>query len=170
MKAFRSLGIPLALLLGALLACKSSGSSGSSAASGSAAPGEAPAAPAVDKFVTKLELGTKVEDLEVEAPTTKFSKDVPEIFGVCVISSGSGPLTAIRTKWIAVDVGSAAPPNTLIATHDIDAAKVASFGAKFPVTTDFSLTRPTKGWPVGSYRAEIELNGKLADSLAFTIE
>jgi len=117
-----------------------------------------------------MQLGTKVEDLQIKEPTTKFTKDLPEVFGVCVISNGPGPLTSIRTKWIAVDVGTAAPANTLIGTHDIDAAKVASFGGRFPVTTDFSLTRPTKGWPVGKYRAEIELNGKPANSVEFTIE
>lgn len=110
-----------------------------------------------------------MEDLQIKAPTKQFSTDVAEIFGGSAVANGPGPVTAVRTKWIAVDVGTAAPANTLVATHDVDAGKLAALGDKYPLTADFSLKRPTKGWPVGKYRVDIELNGKPTDSAEFTI-
>ena len=34
----------------------------------------------------------------------------------------------------------------------------------------FSLSKPTKGWPVGKYRVEIYVNDKLADTVKFTVK
>lgn len=70
-------------------------------------------------------------------------------------------------EWIAEDVGAAAPPNTVIATLDKEVKDVAA-GLKNYVVNG-RLTRPTKGWPVGAYRVEIEHQGKTVTTARFTI-
>jgi outer membrane usher protein FimD/PapC len=65
--------------------------------------------------------------------------------------------------WIADDVGSAAPANTKIDESTLEADQDDYYGA-------FSLSKPTAGWPVGSYHVDIYLNDKLATTAHFTIE
>jgi hypothetical protein len=69
--------------------------------------------------------------------------------------------------WIAEDVGEAAPENMLIETihHKVEAVEPASF---YVVTSYF--TKPTNGWPPGSYRVEVKLDGKLATTARFSIK
>jgi hypothetical protein len=64
--------------------------------------------------------------------------------------------------WYAVDVGSAAPPNTLI-----DSAQVITDGTR---NIDFSLTPPTNSWPTGLYMVEIDVNGRKAAEIFFTVQ
>ncbi|MBK7586194.1 MAG: hypothetical protein IPI67_39170 [Myxococcales bacterium] len=155
----------LALVAVALLACKSDKSGTSSRASASAAA----TAPAASAFSVKAELGTEVKDLRVVAPKTTFDKDMTAIFGVWEVSTGPGPLASAKVKWIAEDVGDAAPKETPIRTVEIEQTKLTELGGKYPMTIDSSLTRPTKGWPIGKYRVELELNGKTVNSTPFTI-
>jgi hypothetical protein len=71
-------------------------------------------------------------------------------------------------QWIAEDVGQAAPPNTVIATLNEPVADLG-FGVK-NYQVDSQLTKPTNGWPIGKYRVEVKLDGKLVTTARFAIE
>jgi hypothetical protein len=71
-------------------------------------------------------------------------------------------------QWIATDVGSAAPANTVIATVDEPVASVVAGATSY--TVDNNLTKPTNGWPVGQYRVEIKLGDKLVTTAKFAIQ
>lgn len=62
-----------------------------------------------------------------------------------------------------MDVGDAAPANTKIDEATLTADQDDFYGA-------FSLTKPTKGWPVGKYRVDIYNGDELATSVTFTIK
>ncbi len=70
--------------------------------------------------------------------------------------------TTFTGTWTAVDVGSAAAPNTLI-----DSAQVITDGTR---NIDFSLTPPTSAWPSGLYMVEIDVNGNKAAQVYFTVQ
>ena len=57
----------------------------------------------------------------------------------------------IEARWIAQNVGEAAPPNYVIGTY-----KMVTRG---PLNVT-RLSRPTKGWPLGLYRLELVHQGK----------
>jgi len=95
-------------------------------------------------------------------PATSFASDTPMI---CVFFEAAGTKKGdtLRSVWTAVDVGDAAPANT-----KLDEATVI-----YETDNDeegvFSLSRPTKGWPVGDYKLEIYHNDKLVAAPEFAI-
>ncbi len=94
-------------------------------------------------------------------PTTEFAPDVAQIHAFYMgdaVKAGD----KIRAVWIAEDVGDTAPKGTKIDEATLTAAKDNPSDA-------FSLSKPTKGWPLGKYKVEIYDNDKLAETLHFTI-
>lgn len=94
-------------------------------------------------------------------PTTHFAPDAPKIYAFYIGDSVKAG-DKIRAVWIAEDVGDAAPKGTKIDEATLTAASDNPKDA-------FSLTKPTKGWPLGKYKVEIYDNDKLAETLRFTI-
>jgi hypothetical protein len=70
-------------------------------------------------------------------------------------------------KWIAEDVGEAAPANTAIDTVVMKVDDVVADTGSY--TVNGSLTRPTEGWPVGKYRVEVKLGDELVTTARFAI-
>ena len=110
-------------------------------------------------------------DVKVEAVTTaspggeemtNFASDVPELFAMFK-TKGAQSGDKLRGVWIAEDVGSAAPANSKIDEKTLTMDGDTDDG-------DLSLSKPTKGWPVGKYRLEIYVNDKMVTTTRFTIE
>jgi hypothetical protein len=110
-------------------------------------------------------------DLKVEAvvatgknskPAETFEPDVKKLY-TFFKSQGSTKGDKFRAVWIAEDVGDAADPNTKIDEATLTADEDNFYGA-------FSLSKPTKGWPEGSYRVDIYSGDELATSVKFTIK
>ena len=95
-------------------------------------------------------------------PATTFASDVPKLYAFFK-SSGTRKGDTFRAVWIAEDVGAAAPKETKIDEATL-AADADDFGAAF------SISKPTNGWPVGTYRTEIHLGDKLASTAKFSIQ
>ncbi|MBA3819072.1 MAG: hypothetical protein H0X17_09295 [Deltaproteobacteria bacterium] len=87
---------------------------------------------------------------------TYKTKDLPENGGTYVI------------KWIAEDVGAAAPASSVIATLN-ETVKDAQAGMKNYVVNS-KLSKPTNGWPVGTYRVEVSYGDKLVTTARFSIQ
>src|SRR6202171_3547764 len=95
-------------------------------------------------------------------PTTTFTADTPQIFAFFK-TNGVQDGDKLRSVWIAEDVGDAAPANTKIDEKTLNAEGDTDDGV-------FSLSKPTKGWPVGKYRLEIYVGDELAKTVKFTIK
>ena len=113
---------------------------------------------------------TRAGDAKVEAviavdkdtrPTTTFAADVPKLYAF-FRTKGTESGDKLRGVWIAEDVGEAAPENTKIDESTVTADQDDFYGA-------FSLSKPNKGWPVGTYRVEIYEGGELATTVRFNI-
>ena len=87
---------------------------------------------------------------------TYKTKDLPATGGTYVI------------KWIAEDVGSSAPANTVIATLNESVTDVPA-GAKNYVVNS-KLSKPSAGWPVGTYRVEVSYGDKVVTTAPFSIQ
>jgi hypothetical protein len=72
----------------------------------------------------------------------------------------TAPGNLVEIRWIAADTGGAAPKDTVITTSKSDAGKTEG---------TFTLSKPTNGFPPGSYRIEIWQSGKIIHSEAFSI-
>jgi len=95
-------------------------------------------------------------------PTTTFSADVPQIY--CFFrTKGSEKGDKLRAVWIADDVGDAAPADTKIDEASLTADQENYFGA-------FSLSKPTKGWPVGKYHVDIYNGDDVGTTVKFSIK
>ena len=94
-------------------------------------------------------------------PASSFSSDVPKLFAF-YIGESLKEGDSLRGVWIAEDVGTAAPANTKIDESSLVVKSPTDNGA-------FSISKPTNGWPIGSYRIEIYVGDKLAETVKFKI-
>jgi hypothetical protein len=92
---------------------------------------------------------------------TEFPATIPKLFARWQ-GNGLAPHSNIRAVWIADDVGDAAPAGYKVSEASMTAAQPNSFGT-------FTITRPTKGWPVGKYHLQLYVNDAAAESVPFTI-
>jgi hypothetical protein len=97
-----------------------------------------------------------------EEPATTFASATPKLYALFK-TKGLQNGDKLRGVWTFVDVGDAAPANTKIDEKTLTADGDTDDGV-------FSLTKPTKGWPVGKYRVEIYVNDDLATAVKFTIK
>jgi hypothetical protein len=93
---------------------------------------------------------------------TAYTADAPKLYAIFktegVISGDN-----IRAVWIADDVGEAAPAGTKIDEKILTMEGDTEDGV-------FTLSQPTKGWPLGKYHLEIFVNGDLATKVNFAIK
>jgi len=69
--------------------------------------------------------------------------------------------TTLTGKWIA-EKTDVAPPNFEIDAVDLTTSILTN-------EANFSLSKPTQGWPAGDYRVELLISGKLAQTAHFKI-
>ncbi len=117
-------------------------------------------------FAAHLQAAPKIEATTAKdkdsKPTDTFTADVPKVY-VFFKSSGTKKGDILRSVWIADDVGEAAPANT-----KIDEASVT--GDKDDFVGSFSLSKPTKGWPVGKYHVDIYSGDQVVSTVKFIIK
>jgi hypothetical protein len=122
--------------------------------------------------VSAGEMGTfTCKDIQNDAcvgPTDHFDAAVPVVYVTYKTTDLPKTGDAYAIQWIAEDVGSAAPANTVIATLNEPVKDIAAGATSYTVNTH--LTRPNKGWPVGKYRVEVKLGDKLVTTAHFTIQ
>jgi uncharacterized RDD family membrane protein YckC len=94
-------------------------------------------------------------------PTTRFAP-TQESFFLTFEYSDVEPGSEFRAVWYAVDVGSAAPPNSVI--DEVTATAPNSSGSG-----SFSLRRSSAQWPVGQYKVELYLNDELMEEAPFSV-
>lgn len=93
-------------------------------------------------------------------PTTTFTTDIPEVF--CSARMNNAPSAVkVTGKWIYVSGELKDTTN-----YEIDSASLETKTGYFSM----SLTRPTNGWPKGSYKLIFVIDGKEVGSAPFTIQ
>ena len=85
-----------------------------------------------------------------------FATDTPEIFLTADMDEVAVGST-VTVHWIAVDTHGVAPANYDIAAVDLKITDGVNI-------LDSNLTKPTNGWPVGTYRVDIAVDGAVVTS------
>ncbi|WP_430391615.1 hypothetical protein [Dyella sp. 20L07] len=110
----------------------------------------APVAVSIDS----IDLGSAVgADQKITSATTSFTPKDPIYAAVSTNGTGNATLAA---KWTYQDGQ----------TVKEDSKSISASG---PETTSFQISKPD-GWPVGSYKVEISLNGQPAGSKDFSVK
>jgi hypothetical protein len=105
--------------------------------------------------ITQAQLQT-----EYGAAATRFPVNTPQIACAWEVE-GVEAGTEIVGAWVAADTAGATAPN-----YKIDEAKLTLAG---PTSGTFTLSKSMEEWPMGSYRVEIFLSGKLVKTVPFLI-
>ncbi|MBN9219682.1 MAG: hypothetical protein J0I79_17195 [Mesorhizobium sp.] len=69
--------------------------------------------------------------------------------------------STITFSWVSVDSHGVAPANYTIDKVDLDVGSNTE--------ADSQLTKPTAGWPAGTYRIDLAIDGTVAESVPFSI-
>lgn len=145
MRAFSTF-LSFGVLAVSMLACTCSGGTG----------GIGPAAVGGPTLTRHADDGTMpaAETISTSTPTFYVSWRYPEL------AAGE----AINARLVAVDVGAAAPPGTEV------------LGASFPITEAggaagaFDFSKPTAGWPAGTYRVEVARGAEVFGTVNIAIQ
>ena len=112
-----------------------------------------PAAPAVT--VTTVELGNQIgADKRVTQQTTSFAPK--DTIYATVVTDGSAPSATLTAKWTYQD-GQVVDEST---------QTIAPTG---PAATEFHISKPD-GWPAGTYKVEVSLNGRSTGTKEFEVK
>jgi hypothetical protein len=113
--------------------------------------------------ITQAVMATDVQgdNFDPVGVTDAYPADQPEFHAVVTVANAPSD-TQLKAVWVAVDVGSAAEPNSTI-----DETQLSVEGSR---NVDFTLTPNAGGWPSGKYKVDIYLNDKLDRSLTFSVE
>lgn len=101
-------------------------------------------------------------------PTDRFAATAPVIHFTHTTRDLPKNGDVYTVQWIAEDVGSAAPANTVIDTFQEQVTDVVAGTATYTVNN--RMTRPTNSWPKGSYRIDVKLGDKIVTTARFKIE
>lgn len=136
---------------------------GAAAGTPAAQPATAPAAAQQGETAASgFEFGEpEFSDSKQGDPVDSFADDTPAIYMHAEFKNVAIG-TKITATWIA-EKTDAAPPGTTIVSSDVtvDSAEESA--------VDFSLSKPTKGWPSGTYRVDVSVGGKVVSSGHFDI-
>jgi hypothetical protein len=153
-QTFFSLGLCFALTLFA--ACGKSEPPPSQQAT--APPPAAPATPppaATAVTVTTIELGKQIgADKRVAQQMNSFAPT--DTIYVSVVTNGTSPSAALTAKWTYQD-GQVVNEST---------QTIAPTG---PAATEFHIAKPD-GWPAGTYKVEVSLNGRSTATKEFEVK
>ena len=114
----------------------------------------APAKPGFKNVVLTDDEGTK-------APKSVFGVNAPKIivfFDFENVKSGS----KLKGAWIC-EKSDAAPPNYKIDEATVEAGMLTNSG-------NFSLSKPTKGWPEGTYHVALSIDDQEMETVKFEVK
>ena len=104
----------------------------------------------------------KLSDEEDGDAMESFAPDTPKIYlRAGLIDTPAG--TKLTSTWVAEDTNGAAPANYKIDSVDLTVAPPINIAT-------FSLSKPNAGWPVGSYRVDLFIDGRAAGTMHFKVE
>lgn len=112
-----------------------------------------------------LEVCTKVKGRVCVDPAQEFPLSTGKLYVVFAAKKVPKDGQKFTVIWLTEDVGKAAPPNFAIAKTPVVYKATKERATHFSITGN--LSRPTKGWPPGSYRVEIRSEKTLIISAGF---
>ncbi len=100
------------------------------------------------------------DNAKVEKDKRSFTPTTPKIFLVARLADVPAG-AKVSGVWIAEKI-QGAPPNYKLDSTDLTVSKQMN-------RVTYSLFKPNDGWPVGSYRVELFIDGKPAGKASFKV-
>ena len=91
-----------------------------------------------------------------------FTTNTPVIYLSADLADVATP-SKVTVAWVSVDSHGAAPPNFLIAN-----VVIAIDDGQDHINSE--MTKPNNGWPVGTYRVDIDINGTVTKAADFEVK
>ncbi|MES2190693.1 MAG: hypothetical protein V4454_11250 [Pseudomonadota bacterium] len=91
-----------------------------------------------------------------------FEKTTAKIFVLAELKDAPSG-TRVASSWVAVNTNGVAPNNFVI-----DTAELTTTAGMNKIT--FNLSKPNAGWPLGSYRVDLSINGAKKGEVKFKVE
>jgi hypothetical protein len=98
-----------------------------------------------------------------DATESTFATDTPKLYLSAHITDDVSSGSKLTVAWISIDSGGVAPPNYKIDEVSFDVGALDN-------RLDASLSKPNNGWPVGTYQVEIIVDGKLEETVPFSVK
>jgi len=100
-------------------------------------------------------------------PKNTFATNTPMIYLVCD-SDNVKKSQAVKAVWIAADTNNAAPANYKIDEKSTQVPDDVASNQTY--TAKFSLSKPTNGWPAGTYHVDLYVDNALNQSVPFSVK
>jgi hypothetical protein len=105
--------------------------------------------------VTNVDLGKNIGgDKHVTDATTSFSPN--DMIYASVQTSGASPSATVKVRWTYQD-------------GQVVDESVQTIAPTGDSATEFHISKPN-GWPIGTYKAEVYLNGQLVETKEFEVK
>lgn len=101
------------------------------------------------------------------AAKNAFQQTTPLIYLICQsdqVKKGQ----IVKAEWIADDTHNAAPANYKIQEKSVDVSRQPTGDEVF--TANFSLSKPDKGWPAGTYHVALFVDNSPLKSVNFSVQ
>lgn len=159
--------IPVALSLAFALAC------GGGEVDLSTPPGDAPGGGLGELLTAGVHFGSEVCTEKAgdncANAATAFGADTPMLYFVHQTKDLPRLGQTYTIQWIAVDVGAAAPAGTVVAAVPATVSDAAMLAMSTHYTVSSEISKPNTGWPLGSYKVAVDLDGAPVAEAPFTI-
>jgi hypothetical protein len=117
-----------------------------------------PSAPARGQEKAGIHTAYATETQDLQQPKDVFGTETPKVYISYIL--GDVPHTAVlKAVWIAEKLAGV-QENSKIA----ESKKAATYN-----NGQFSYSKPTKGWPTGTYRVELYIDDKLEKTVKFKV-
>ncbi len=113
--------------------------------------------------VSKIEFAHNFQDNKAVGVTDTFKPSDPTFYAVIHLSTTKGN-PSVKIIWTILDATDATTKNRVTGQTFGEAELIASISLLYA-----SVSRPATSWPVGQYKAEVFLDGKLAKTAQFTV-
>ncbi len=100
---------------------------------------------------------------DAETTETTFSPETAKIFVSADLTDEVKSGSKVTVSWIAVDTGGAAPANYKIDEVDLDINMIENH-------VNSALSRPSSGWPAGTYSVVFSADGTPMETVAFSVK
>jgi hypothetical protein len=102
-------------------------------------------------------------DEDAETTQTTLPADSDAIYFSAEVTDEVHSGSKITVSWVAVDTNGVAPANYKIDEASFDVGALENH-------VDASLSKPNKGFPVGQYQAVVSVDGKVMETVNFSIK
>ena len=120
-------------------------------------PDKAPAARIVSVRTCERVAEPEMKALGVRNEFNALSPEIHAVVQLKDVKEGS----ELKGSWISVDA--IGEPNYVIKSSTLN------FEAKGDATAHFMISRPANGWPIGNYKLDLYIDGKIAGTTPFTV-